>query len=84
VSPGADDPTRALGLVECFVAVRQHCPNPAARRLAEEALAAVERDGAAVLAEHAFLVLTAVRGWQGGRASRVKASLRDFVEASPR
>jgi hypothetical protein len=78
VSPGADDPTRALGLVECFVAVRQHCPNPAARRLA------VERDGAAVLAEHAFLVLTAVRGWQGGRASRVKASLRDFVEASPR
>jgi hypothetical protein len=82
VSPGAED--RPLGLVECFVAVRQHCPNAAARRLAEEALAAVERGGAAVLAEHAFLVLTAVRGWQGGWASRVKSALRDFVEASPR
>ena len=71
---------RTLGVVECFVAVVNQCPNGSVRRMAENALAAVERDGAAVLAEQAFLVLTAIRGWQGDRAAQVKRSLQAFLD----
>jgi hypothetical protein len=74
---------RLLGVIECFHAVVRQCPSGAVRRVAEHALAAVERDGAAALPDQAFLVLTAVRGWQGERAAQVKRSLEDFL-AAPR
>ena len=78
--PAPDDRTRVLGVVESFVAVVKQCPSGSVRRMAENALAAVERDGAAALPEQAFLVLTAVRGWQGDRATQVKRSLTSFLE----
>ena len=51
-SPASDRP---LGVVECFVAVVNQCPNGSVRRMAENALRGVERDGAAALPEQAFL-----------------------------
>jgi hypothetical protein len=50
--------------------------------MAENALLVVERDGAAALPEQAFLVLTAIRGWQGDRAAQVKRSLQAFLEGA--
>lgn len=76
-----DDWSRALGVVECFVAVVNQCPNGSVRRVAEGALETVKRDGANALPEQAFLVLTAVRGWQGERATQVKRSLQAFLDA---
>lgn len=81
---GADRPgdyERTLGVVEAFHAVVRQCPNGSVRKAAENALAIVERDGAAALPEQAFLVLTAVRGWQGPRAAQVKRSLEAFLAA---
>ena len=75
-----DDRSRLLGVVECFAAVRDQCPSGAVRRVAEQALARVARDGAAVLADEAFLVLSAAQGWRGDRAAQVKRSLRAFLE----
>ncbi len=78
--PEARDPSRTLGVVECFVAVVNQCPNGSVRRMAEDALLGVERDGASALPEQAFLVLTAIRGWQGDRAAQVKRSLQQFLD----
>jgi hypothetical protein len=78
------DTARELGVIECFHAVARQCPSGAVRRVAEEALAAVERDGARVLAEQAFRVLSAARGWQGERAAQVKRSLQDFLDRQSR
>ena len=78
-APPPDDRARTLGVVECFVAVINQCPNGSVRRVAELALANVERDGASAMAEQAFLVLSAVRGWQGERAAQVKRSLEAFL-----
>ena len=58
------------------------CPKGPARALAEAALAAVERDGAAVLPNQAYLVLSALRGWQGERAQQVHRSLEAFLETA--
>jgi len=73
---------RILGVVECFLAVVNQCPNGSVRQMAENALVAVERDGAAALPEQAFLVLTAIRGWQGDRAAQVKRSLQGFLDGT--
>ena len=80
--PASDERSRMLGVVECFVAVVNQCPNGSVRRMTENALLAVERDGAAGLPEQAFLVLTAIRGWQGNRAAQVKRSLQAFLDAA--
>lgn len=66
-------------MIECFTAVVRQCPKAAARAVAEGALAAVERDGGQVLHEQAYLVLSALRGWQGDRATQVKHSLEAFL-----
>jgi len=80
--PAFDDRSRTLGVVECFVAVVNQCPNGSVRRMAENALLAVERGGAAALPEQAFLVQTAIRGWQGDRAAQVKRSLQVFLDGA--
>ena len=79
-----DDRTRRLGVVECFISVVNQCPSGAARRVAENALAAVEREGAKALPEQAFLVLSAARGWRGERAAQVQRSLEAFLAEGPR
>lgn len=66
-------------MIECFTAVVRQCPKAAARAVAESALEAVERDGGRALHEQAYLVLTALRGWQGDRAAHVKRSLEAFL-----
>ncbi|RIL03914.1 MAG: hypothetical protein DCC71_14710 [Proteobacteria bacterium] len=84
MSGGADGaPPRRLGVVESFHVVIRQCPNGSVRKVAEIALATVERDGAAALPEQAFLVLAAVRGWRGERASQVKTSLAEFLAGQP-
>ena len=78
---------RELGIIECFQAVIQQCPNGSARALAEAALASLKRRpgaGATALTERAFLLLTAVRGWRGERALQVMRSLEAFLAAAPR
>lgn len=70
---------RRLGVIEAFTAVVRSCPSGAVRRVAEQALAAVEAGGADALPVQAYYVLTAVRGWQGDRAGQVKASLEAFL-----
>ena len=77
-----DAPARELGVVECFHAVVNQCPKGAARTIAEGALAALEREGGGAMAEQAFLVLSAIRGWQGERAAQVRRSLQAFLERS--
>jgi hypothetical protein len=81
MTPDGDNP-RMLGVVECFVAVVNQCPSGAVRRVAENALAVVEREGAAALPAQAFLVLSASAGWRGERAAQVKRSLQSFLDAS--
>jgi len=81
VSPVADG-ERTLGVVECFTAVVRQCPKGPARALAEHALATVEREGARALHEQAFLVLTAIQGWQGARAAQVRRSLQAFLDGT--
>jgi hypothetical protein len=82
----SDEKPRRLGVIEAFTAVIHSCPNGSVRAVAENALATVKRDGAAALPEQAFLVLSAVRGWRGDRATQVKAALETFlatVESPP-
>ena len=75
----AGDPPRRLGVIEAFTAVINSCPSGAVRRVAEQALDAVKRDGADALPQQAFFVLTAVRGWQGDKAAQVKDALEAFL-----
>jgi len=78
----SQDAQRPLGLVECFHAVLNQCPYGPARTIARQGLAAVEREGSAVMAPQAFLLRTAIRGWQGDRAAQVKRSLDAFLESA--
>ena len=78
----ARDYERTLGVIECLKAVTEQCPKGPARVLAESALATVERDGAAALPEQAYLVLSALRGWQGERAQQVQRSLGAFLDSN--
>ena len=78
------DAERPLGVVEAFTVVRNQCPSGAVQRVARQALEAVERDGAAALPIQAFYLLTAVRGWQGPQAARVKQALEAFLAEQER
>ncbi len=75
------DYQRSLGVIECLKAVTEQCPKCPARAIAEAALATVEREGAAALPNQAYLVLSALRGWQGERAQQVQRSLGAFLDA---
>ena len=77
------DYKRTLGVIECFKAVTEQCPKGPARAIAEAALATVEREGAGVLPNQAYLVLSALRGWRGDRAQQVHRSLESFLNRSP-
>jgi len=73
------DGDRTLGVVECFHIVLRQCPSGAVHQVAEQGLAAIERGGGEALAEQAFLLLSAARGWRGPRADQVKRSLEVFL-----
>ncbi len=75
----SDTTPRKLGIIEAFVAVRAQCPNGSVQRVARAGLDAVQKEGADALPLHAFYLLTAVRGWQGDRATQVKATLEEFL-----
>jgi hypothetical protein len=75
----ADDAPRRLGVIEAFTAVVNSCPSGAVRQVAEQALDTVKRDGSDALPQQAFFVLTAVRGWQGDKATQVKDALETFL-----
>lgn len=81
---GAPDAPRSLGVIECFTAVVRQCPKAAARAIAEGALETVEREGSRVLEEQAYLVLSALQGWHGERATQVKRSLQAFLSDAGR
>lgn len=70
---------RPLGVVEAFTVTRNQCPSGAVQRVVQQALDAVAQQGAEALPTQAFYVLTAVRGWQGPQAQRVKQALEDFL-----
>lgn len=70
---------RPLGVSEAFIVTRDQCPNGAVQNVARQGLEAVARDGAAALPLQAFYLLTAVRGWQGAQASRVKQALEAYL-----
>jgi len=75
---------RPLGVSEAFLVVRDQCPSGAVQRVARQALEAVAHEGSAALPLQAFYVLTAVRGWQGPQASRVKAALEAYLAEQER
>jgi len=81
-APGASE--RPLGVVEAFSVTRDQCPSGAVQRVARQGLEAVAREGADALPVHAFYLRTAVRGWQGAQAARVKQALDAFLAASER
>jgi hypothetical protein len=80
----SDAPPRRLGVIEAFTAVVNSCPSGAVRQVAERALETVQRDGADALPVQAYYVLTAVRGWQGDKATQVKDALEAFLAESDR
>jgi hypothetical protein len=75
----SDPEERPLGVVEAFTVTRDQCPSGAVQRVARQALDAVAREGAAALPLQAFYLLTAVRGWRGKQAERVKQALEAFL-----
>ena len=80
----AGDYDRELGVIEAFMVITRQCPNGAVRACAEQALEVAKQgaDNPQLLHEQAFLVLTAMRGWRGERASQVSRSLSAFVNQS--
>lgn len=71
---------RPLGVVEAFTVTRDQCPKEAVRKVAQDGLDAVAREGAGALPLQAFYLLTAARGWHGDQASRVKHALQAFLD----
>lgn len=73
---------RPLGVIEAMVAARDQCPHAAVRETAAAALMAVRGQGADVLRQQAFLVLSTLAGWRGERAFAVRRALQQFLEAT--
>jgi hypothetical protein len=80
----SDEPTRPLGVVEAFTVARDQCPSGAVQRVARQALEAAQQQGASALPLQAFYLLTAVRGWQGAQATRVKQALERYMAQQER
>jgi len=76
--------TRPLGVAEAFTVTRDQCPSGAVQRVARQGLEAIAREGPVALPLQAFYLLTAVRGWQGAQAQRVKQALETYLAAQER
>lgn len=75
----AVDYERDLGVIEAITAVTRSCPSGSVIRAAEQALAAIEAGGADALAQQAYFVLIAIKGWRGDRARQVHRSLSRYL-----
>lgn len=71
---------RPLGAAEALLAVTRECPSAKVRQAAEYALERIKRDPETDLAEQVYFIITATRGWQGGRAHEVRSALNAFLE----
>jgi hypothetical protein len=74
------DYSRRLGVIEALVVITRQCPSGSVRAVAEGALEAVKSNTPGVLDEQAYLMLTAMRGWRGERATQVRESLAAFLD----
>lgn len=77
MSEGED---RIMGVVEAITAVTRQCPHGSVVAAAEQSLEVIKERGADAMAEQAFLVLTAIRGWRGDVARQVHRSLQSFLD----
>jgi hypothetical protein len=66
-------------VIEAFTVTRDQCPSGKVQAVARQGLEAVAREGADALPTQAFYLQTAVRGWQGAQATRVKQALEAFL-----
>lgn len=80
----SEEAERPLGVVEAFTVVRDQCPSGAVQRVARQGLETVQREGAGALPVQAFYLLSAVRGWQGPQAARVKRTLEAYLAEQER
>ena len=74
------DYERDLGVIEAFTVICEQCPSGPVRAVAEAALEAAKGADPGVLREQAWLVMTAMKGWRGERASQVHRSLAKFLD----
>jgi hypothetical protein len=73
---------RDLGVVEAITFVTRSCPSGVVISVANQALEAIKTDGADVIKQQAYFVLTAIQGWRGDRARQVHRSLTKYLEES--
>ncbi len=78
VSP-EDGKPRRLGVIEAFTAVINSCPSGSVRAATDAALETIKREGADAMPMQAYLVLTAMQGWRGNKATQVRESLEAFL-----
>lgn len=71
---------RILGVVEAITAVTRQCPHGSVVAAAEKSLEVIKERGADAMAEQAFLVMTAMRGWRGDVAGQVGRSLKAYLD----
>ena len=76
----SDGEERILGVVEAITTVTRQCPHGSVVAAAEQALEAIKARGADAMAEQAFLVLSAMKGWRGDAARRVHRSLQAYLD----
>lgn len=79
MSPGDPKLARRLGVIEAFSAVISSCPSGSVRAVTESALETIKRDGADAMPMQAYLVLSAMQGWRGDKATQVRESLEAFL-----
>lgn len=75
-----DGEDRILGVIEAITAVTRQCPHGSVVAAAEQSLATIKAEGADAMAEQAFLVLSAIKGWRGNVAGQVHRSLQSYLE----
>ena len=78
------DEKRPLGIVEAFTVTRDQCPSGAVQRVARQGLETIQGEGAGAMPLQAFYLRTAVRGWQGPQAERVKQALGAYLAEQER
>ena len=74
------DHDRDLGVIEAITFVTRSCPSGVVVSVAERALEAIKQEGADVIPQQAYFVLTSMQGWRGDRARQVHRSLTKYLE----
>jgi hypothetical protein len=79
---GSEDYERTLGVAEAITLAGKQCPNAHVRSCADAALDAIKSGGGAAIEQQVYLVLSAMQGWRGDRASQIHRSLSAFLKGS--